>query len=189
MLPKPIALHPAAAEYTLASDPLYSWANELVASPHTRKRLGSTVWYAPGGSRQIVLLRENGELIVKEFWSAGEAYEREHYRGRDIYAAVQAAKDAFDNVSAEGYKSHSQCFLGIQECFGFDTRWDRSGEIFDAERLLDSLRRAARYRDHEDAADYDRRQYAEENGLLDEDSTVAAPGTRARPSALAERTV
>lgn len=187
MLPKPISRHPAASEYTVAADPLYAWEDELVASPHTRKRLGTTVWYAPGGSRQIMLLRENGELTVKEFWSAGEAYEREHYRGRDIYAAVQAAKDAFDDVREEGYKSHSQCMLGIQELFGFDTCWDRSGDLFNVERLLDDMRRAERYRDHEDAADYDRRQYAEANGLIDEDATVAAPGTRTRPSALAER--
>lgn len=192
MLPKPIANHPAADEFSLAADPLYAWQEELVASPHTRKRLGSTVWYAPGGSRQIVLLREDGELSVKEFWSAsGQAYERVHYRGRDIYAASEAAEDAFDTLGAEGYKSHSHCLLGVQEWFGLDTksRWDRGRYLFSAERLLDNMRRAERYRDHEDKSDYDRRQFAEAQGLLEQVDAEPAvtPGARVRPSALAER--
>lgn len=150
------------ADFTLAAaDP--SW-DELARSEPAIPRLGATIWYKPGGGRRrVALTHRDGELRVESRWEIkGRCYAVDCYRGSDVYAAVDAANAAFDQLAQEGYKIHADVAGKIEECFGFHTLWVQ-GPLFSVKSALAVI-------------DYHEKRHAQE--LADQAAELAAAEAR-----------
>lgn len=132
-LPRLVRRH--AADFTLTTpDP--SW-DELAHTEPAIPRLGATIWYKPGaGRRSVSLLHRDGELLVEQRWELKKRrYSAACYQGSDIYAAVDAANAAFEQLAREGYKIHEDAAATLAGCFGFGTHWIR-GPLFSVKSAL-----------------------------------------------------